>query len=208
MKKSELSPSQRFDFLGYHFLLDSALVKPTQDRWTKLQDAFHRLSKKSVISARTLMSIIGLLAATEKTVKLGRIHMRPFQWHLKAHWKFPMPLNSPVPWDQKMIRHGEWWLDPKNVLQGEFLHPKEHEVLIFTDASNAGWGAHLDQQSTRGVWSHKEKDLHINLLELKAVFLALQFFQKNCSKNQVFIASDNTSVSTNRAAQNQQIFVL
>ena len=36
LKKSDLTPSQRFDFLGYHFLLDLALVKPTQDRWTKL----------------------------------------------------------------------------------------------------------------------------------------------------------------------------
>ena len=35
LKKSDLTPSQRFDFLGYHFLLDLALVKPTQDRWTK-----------------------------------------------------------------------------------------------------------------------------------------------------------------------------
>ena len=39
--KSELRPSQRFDFLGYHFLLDLALVKRTQDRWTKLQEMFH-----------------------------------------------------------------------------------------------------------------------------------------------------------------------
>ena len=123
-KKSELVPSQRFDFLGYHFLLDLGLVKPTQDRWTKLQDMFRRLLSKSVISARTLMSTIGLLASTEKTVKLGRMHMRPFQWHLKTHWKYPMPLDTPIPWNQKMIRHGEWWLDPTNMLQGEFLHPR------------------------------------------------------------------------------------
>ena len=56
-----------------------------------------------------------------------------------------------------MIRHGEWWLDPKNVLQGEFFHPREHEKLIFTDASNAGWGAHLDHDSTgRGLVSHRK----------------------------------------------------
>ena len=96
-KKSELVPSQRFDFLGYHFLLDLGLVKPTQDRWTKLQDMFRRLSSKSVISARTLMSTIKLLASTEKIVKLGRMHMRPFQWHLKNHWKYPMPLDTPIP---------------------------------------------------------------------------------------------------------------
>ena len=111
LKKSELKPLQRFDFLGYYFLLDLALVKPTEDRWTKLQEMFHRLSMKSVISARTLMSTTGLLASTEKTVKLGRMHMRP------------IPLN------QKIIQHREWWLDPQNVLQGEYFHPREHEKL-------------------------------------------------------------------------------
>ena len=84
------------------------------------------------------MSTNGLLASTKKTVKLGRMHMRPFQWHFKTHWKYPMPLDTPIPWHQKMIRHGEWWLDPQNVLQGEFLHPREHEKLIFRDTSNAG----------------------------------------------------------------------
>ena len=80
------------------------------------------------------------------------------------------------------------------MLQGEFLHPRELEKLIFTDASNAGWGAHSGQDSTGGLWSHLEKHLHINLLEMKAVFLALQFFKKTCQNNQVLIASDNTSV--------------
>ena len=196
LKKSELVPSQRFDFLGYHFLLDLALVKLTQDRGTKLQDM-----SRSVISARTLMSTIGLLASKEKTVKLGRMHMRPFQWHPKTHWKFLMPLDTPINWNQKMIRHGEWWLDPKNVLQGEFLHPKEHEKLIFTDASNAGWGAHLDHDSTGGVWSHTETHLHINLLEMKTVFLALKFFKTTCKNNRVLIASDNTSVVSYRNKQ-------
>ena len=28
-------------------------------------------------------------------------------------------------WNQKMIQHREWRLDPRNVLQGEFLHPRE-----------------------------------------------------------------------------------
>ena len=46
--KSELRPSHRFDFLGYHFLLEMALVKPTQDRWTKLQEIFHCLSLSEV----------------------------------------------------------------------------------------------------------------------------------------------------------------
>ena len=194
LQKSELTPQQRFDFIGYRFLLDQGLVRPTNDRWSKIQNSFTKISKKSVISARTLMSTIGLLASTEKTVKLGRIHMRLFQWHLKTHWKFPMPLNSPIPWTREMKQHEEWWLNSQNILGGEFLHPRDHDVLIFTDTSNAGWGVHLNHDSTGGLWSQVEKHLHINVLELKAVILALQHFSKQCTKKQVLVASDNTTV--------------
>ena len=36
-EKSELKPTQVFSFVGYEYHLDSALVKPGQDRWLKLQ---------------------------------------------------------------------------------------------------------------------------------------------------------------------------
>ena len=36
-----------------------------------------------------LMSLIGLLTAAEKQVHLGRLHMRPIQWHLKNNQRVP-----------------------------------------------------------------------------------------------------------------------
>ena len=51
LRKSELNPQQRFDFIGYHFLLDQGLVRPTNERWNKIQISFNRISKKSVLSA-------------------------------------------------------------------------------------------------------------------------------------------------------------
>ena len=42
-EKSKLKPTQVFSFVGYGYHLDSALVKPTQERWLKLQDLFLRL---------------------------------------------------------------------------------------------------------------------------------------------------------------------
>ena len=47
-EKSELKPTQVFSFVGYGYHLDSALVKPTQERWLKLQDLILRLKSKSV----------------------------------------------------------------------------------------------------------------------------------------------------------------
>ena len=40
---------------------------------------------------------------------------------------------------------------------GEFLHPREHDVLIFTDTSNKCWGTHLDQGSRGGLWTREKK---------------------------------------------------
>ena len=37
-EKSELKPTQVFLFMGYEYHLVSALVKPTQERWLKLQN--------------------------------------------------------------------------------------------------------------------------------------------------------------------------
>ena len=37
-EKSELKPTQVFSFMGYEYHLESALIKPTQERWFKLQD--------------------------------------------------------------------------------------------------------------------------------------------------------------------------
>ena len=96
-KKSELKPSQVFSFVGYKYHLDSALVKPTQERWLKLQDLILLLKSKRVLTARCLMSLIGLLASMEKMVLEGRLHMRPFQFHLKEHWRYPQSLDNLLP---------------------------------------------------------------------------------------------------------------
>ena len=123
---------------------------------------------------RQFMSLIGLLTATEKQVYLGRLHMRPIQWHLKSNWRVPEALDKIIPVPRSLHPHLEWWLDRSNVLQGQPLHPLKHALQIFTDASKEGWGAHLGEHTARGSWSVPESKLHINFLALKAVFLALK----------------------------------
>ena len=44
----------------------------------QLQDLILRLKSKHVLTARCLMSLIGLLTSTEKMVPEGRLHKRPF----------------------------------------------------------------------------------------------------------------------------------
>ena len=79
-------------------------------------------------------------------------------------------------------------------MKGSDLHPKDHSIKLFIDASNEGWGAHLGLASTKGLWSEKEKSLHINVLELKAVSLVLQSFKDQCQNQTVLVATDNSIV--------------
>ena len=120
--------------------------------------------------------------------------MRPFQFYLKEHWRYPQSLDSLLPWTETISAHLDWWQNPQNVMIGADLHPKDHSIQLFTDASNEGWGAHLNQSSTKGLWSDQEKRLHINVLELKAVSLALRSFKDQCQNQTVLVATDNSTV--------------
>ena len=194
LDKSELEPKQVFDFVGYQFDLRTGRVRPTPDRWQNLQEKISEILSLPACPVRQFMSLIGLLTATEKQVHLGRLHMRPIQWHLKNNWRIPESLEKIIPLPRSLHPHLQWWMTEKNVLLGQPLHPLKHALQIFTDASKEGWGAHLNERMARGSWSVPESKLHINYLELKAVFLALKEFQDLCTDNIVLIATDNTTV--------------
>ena len=82
------------------------------------------------LSGPTVMSLIGLLTATEKQVHLGR--------HLKNNWRVPESLEKVIPIPRSLHPHLQWWLQGDNVLVGQPLHPIRHALQIFTDASKEG----------------------------------------------------------------------
>ena len=73
-EKSELEPKQVFNFVGYQFDLREGRVRPTPERWQTLIDKIQSILSGPVCPVRQFMSLIGLLAATEKQVHLGRLH--------------------------------------------------------------------------------------------------------------------------------------
>ena len=139
------------------------------------------------------MPRIGVLTATEKQVHLGQLHMRPIQWYLN-NWRVLESLEKVIPVPRSLHPHLKWWLEERNVLPGQPLHPLKHALQIFTDASKEGWDAHLNEHIARGTWSLRESKLHINHLDLKAVFLALKELKDLCSNNIVLVVTDHTTV--------------
>ena len=132
--------------------------------------------------------------SNRKASPLRATNMRPIQWHLKNNWRVPESLEKVIPVSKSLHPHLRWWLEESNLLLGQPLHPLKHALQIFTDASKEGWGTHLDEHTVRGQWSLPESKLHINHLELKAVFLALKEFQTLVFNKTVLVATDNTTV--------------
>ena len=121
--------------------------------------------------------------------------MRSLQWHLKSHWSPERdPPNLPVPRSRQVEEDLSWWMVRDHLLEGTPFGTPTPGLRLYSDASRAGWGAHLLEQSVSGVWSHQESSLHINLLELKALFLALRAFNHLVTDHRVTAMCDSSTV--------------
>ena len=169
LTKSELTPQQVFNFVGYRFDLSLGRVKPTQERWSTLSQKIWTLKGSSNLLNQAIPVPDRAPNNHRETGSVVQLRMRPLQWHLKNHWHVPEVLEMTIPLPRSLHPHLDWWLDEDNVLRGQPLHPK-------------------------GIWSQPESKLHINFLELKAVFLALKEFEPLYRDQTVLVATDNTIV--------------
>jgi len=79
---------------------------------------------------------------------------------------------------------------------GVSLSTPPPDLSLFTDASLHGWGTHLENgdRTTQGTWTREEFILPINVLEMKAVLLAVRAFSPLLSGKRVSLLSDNSTV--------------
>ncbi|XP_045137462.1 uncharacterized protein LOC123519890 [Portunus trituberculatus] len=88
-----------------------------------------------------------------------------------------------------------WWVHNVSI-QNRLIFRGGADIALHTDASNTGWGGHLNERITGGSWSLEEQHLHINALELKAVLLALQTFRTDLKDKHIKVFCDNTTAMT------------
>ena len=194
-EKSELVPVQKFGFLGARFHLESALIGPSLDRILSFRNALTKLLGAKHATAWQLHSILGQMESKANLLPLGRAFKRPLQWELKERWSQRLAL-----WDDK-IQLGPWfvkavshWTDREFLMSLSPLHHPAPELQSFTDGSLEGWGAHMESLIASGIWPIELKSQHINVLEMKAVWLALRAFAPHIQGHSVLLVTDSTTV--------------
>ena len=194
-KKSDLVPSQSAKYLGMTIDSGAGKVFPSLARVEKFLTVAERFCSMQSPPAQLWQVILGHLASLERLVPHGRLRMRSLQWHLKSQWSPESdPPSLPVALPEEARRDLSWWMVRDHLLVGVRFGTPAPDLHLYSDASSSGWGAHLLDQNVSGVWSAQEKLLHINLLEMKALFLALQAFQEDVAGHHVTAMCDNSTV--------------
>ena len=91
------------------------------------------------------------------------------------------------------LRDLQWWLHLPRLSLGVSLCQVSPDLHFWSDASDVGWGAHLDRQVASGLWDSHQAALSINARELLAVNLGLHQFQSSLRGRTVTVFCDNTT---------------
>ena len=91
------------------------------------------------------------------------------------------------------LRDLQWWLHLPRLSLGVSLCQVSPDLPFWSDASDVGWGAHLDRQIASCLWDAQQAALPINARELLDVQLGLYQSRSSLQGRMVAVFCDNTT---------------
>ncbi|XP_064076265.1 uncharacterized protein LOC135194585 [Vanessa tameamea] len=189
-KKSILTPTQDLEYLGIRWqTLENRMSLP-EKRISSLKATINQSLLKRQITLRELQSVLGQFNFANFVIPRGRLHCRQAQILLRH-------FNKKQPRQRKSIPHVvyqemRWWLGATH--RSSIIHKKPVTHFLTTDASDLGWGAHLNGHIMWGTWSPQQQRWHSNKKELYAVMAAIRANTVVLRKSHVLIQSDNRTL--------------
>ena len=192
-KKSVVEPTKVLTFLGYVIDTANMEVRPTPDKITKFEKLAAEILNKRTSTIRDVASLIGLAVDYSKGIDYGEAHYR----RLEAEKTLALRIkkgnfDKPMSVSKQGIKDIIWWLSHLHTGCRKIRLGKP-VVTVVTDSSDNGWGAVCGEDTTRGLWSLQERELHTNIKETMAVLLGLQTYVKHFSHCKIRCLTDNTT---------------
>ena len=132
--KSDLSPSQQFNFIGMQFSMCTYTVTPLP----KIQNTLEIAPSRHRQGSPQNFGHFDLYV--QPSAKRSALPPRPIQWWASEAW-----CQETGSWSDRIsvtltiLHEVAWWSSPA-VLQGVSLSALEAEITLFTDASSHRWG--------------------------------------------------------------------
>ena len=139
-----------------------------------------KLAKEISISAHTLAQLLGKINATNCVLLPAPLFCHLLQMALaNTLERNSQCYEAQVLLNQDCLEELEWWNTNMSRWNSKTLLKQDTDLVIDSDASLEGWGGHCSNQKTGGLWSHQERMMHINCLELLTATLATKTFAKS-----------------------------
>ena len=191
--KSHVIPSNQVEFLG--LILNS--LKMQVALTDKKVEKFLRVSQEILDVAdptiRQVSGLIGMMNAYSLGIEYGGAHIKSLEIDKNVY------LAQAQAWDATMVisesgkRDIEWW---RNTVTQSYrnIRNASPDMQVTADASLEGWGAHLPSiGAIGGRWMLTDLS-HINVLELKALLLALESLDPDLIRGKhIHLRTDNTT---------------
>jgi len=134
-----------------------------------------------------------LLVAAIPAVPYGKLFYRELEvTKILALKKHKGNFDKNILLTGQAIKELTWW--STNIIESfKFISLPPINRIIFTDASNLGWGIHSNGVSNGGRWNEDEKEFHINILELLAIKKGIQSFCQKEKDSHIKVMSDNAT---------------
>ena len=164
---------------------------PSQERISWLLSTAVEFQSSASPPASLWLSLLGMFSSLAHLVPGGRLRMLSLQLCLHRSWDCH-DLSALVPSSAECLRDLQWWLHLPRLSRGVSLCQVSPDLDFWSDASDVGWGAHLEQQVASGLWDSHQAALSINARELLAIKLGLRF-QSSLRGRTVAIYCDNVT---------------
>lgn len=192
-EKSSLIPSNLCKFLGVIIDSINSTLTLTDIKKYKLLKILEQFYKKDECRILDFARLLGRLVAACIAVQYGWLYTKVMEREKLLALKMAsgsylgrMKISHRIKSDIK------WWHD--NIVDSEkSFKTKEFDIVIFTDASDTGWGATDGSKKVFGFWDNNMIDRHINYKELSAVKLALEKLVGEVRNKRILLRIDNVS---------------
>ncbi|XP_034289304.1 uncharacterized protein LOC117675085 [Pantherophis guttatus] len=192
LAKSLLNPATRIQHLGAVIDSKESRVYLSQDRLSSLRSLVRSVTAGKGSSLASLSKLLGKMVSCIGIVPWAHLHCRHLQWFLLPYQKRQLGISPRVVrLPPKVLKSLQWW-NSDALLRGREFREPQHLVLT-TDASLHGWGAHLSSSFAQGRWTKSDLTHNINWLELRAIHLALRVFSHEVRNRHVLVRTDNVA---------------
>ena len=192
-EKSVVIPTHVIAYLGNIIDSEKMIVYLPVEKKEKIKKECLLLINSKEATIKQVAKVIGLLVSAFSAVEYGRLFYMELEMgkifglkkscgNFDAIMEILPSMKSELMW---------WYLNVDSQIRRISMHAPD--VPVQTDSSTQGWGIVYEGQEFGGRWTEEEKKYHINVLEIMAIWFALQALSNKLAGLHIQILSDSST---------------